>query len=108
MFGNKDMTKQHTFDHNGGYLPIQRVNTARLPKGRPPVFELKDPNEETKKGKKKKPKKKAESNLSGLDPDKIIKTDVSESEYIEQLNDFPPNPSQVLQLNAGVNLEENG
>lgn len=72
---------------------------------------MKDPgDDEDPKGKKKKKKKskKPPPPDTGIDVEMIFQDTRNDSVFIEQGNDFPPAPSDVINLCAGVKIEERG
>lgn len=105
-------SKNFTFDHNGHYLPVNRVNTARLPGRNSLGYEIRDPedspNDKSKK-KKKRRKRKQDTLGTGINPELIFhNSERSESEFIEHGNDFPPAAADAIDLQAGVKIQEGG
>lgn len=95
-------SKVYTFDHNGHFLPVGRVNTARLPGRNSLGFEVRDPedspNDKSKKKKKRK-RRKQDTMKTGINPELIFhNSERSESEFIEHGNDFPPAAADAIDL----------
>lgn len=110
MKERKDLNKKgpvvYTFDHQGNYMEVTWVNTARLPGRNKLDYEVYDPNEEEP-DKKKKRKKQPKKELDGIDASKVFhNTDKSDREFMDNGNAFPPAATDAISLQAGVTIQE--